>query len=112
MCLNLFHPDDRGGLQMLPAANFVTVHKMWGTFTSVLLLDLLFFRQSPDKLQHANTNLSNPPDEGRLQSLPDVNECLVYICSTSFAADLACLHRKQNLMLTPVIYTNINKWVK
>lgn len=26
-----------------------------------------------------STNLSNPPDEGRLQSLPDVNRCLGYV---------------------------------
>lgn len=27
---------------MLPAADFVTAHKIWGTFTSLLLLELLF----------------------------------------------------------------------
>lgn len=76
MCLGLFHPGDRGGLQMLPAADFVTVHKIWGTFTLLLLLEPLFFLI---KLQHANTSLSYPPKEGRLKSPLDINNCLVYM---------------------------------
>lgn len=42
VCVSLFHPGDRGGLQMLPAADFVAVFNIWGTFTTLLLLAPLF----------------------------------------------------------------------
>lgn len=42
VCLGLFHPGDTGGLQVLPAADFITMHKIWVTFTSLLLLEPLF----------------------------------------------------------------------
>lgn len=83
---------------MLPAADFVSYHQIWTTFTSVLLLEPLFLDKAPMKLQHINTNLSNSPYEGRLQSLPDI---YVYIYSTSFVAGLTHLYRKQSMMLTP-----------
>lgn len=64
---------------MLPAAYFVTVHKICGTFTSLLLLEALFLDKALINLQQANTVSSNPPDGGRLHSLPDINTRLVYI---------------------------------
>lgn len=50
---------------------------------SVALLHLCYCRRHSFlnkaliKLQHPNTHVSNPPEEGSLQSPPDVNKCLV-----------------------------------
>lgn len=39
LVLNLFQPDVGGGVQMLPAADLVTVHQMFSTLTGLLLLE-------------------------------------------------------------------------
>lgn len=59
--LSVFHPGD--GVQMLPAADFISVSKSAPLFTVLLLLDTLFSDKALIKRQHAETNLLNGPDE-------------------------------------------------
>lgn len=87
---------------MLPAADFITVRNIWGTFTWMLLLEPLFLHK---KLKHTKTNLSNLCDGGRLQFLPGHKQMsCVYVYSTSLVAHFALLYRKQNLILTSPLW--------
>lgn len=82
---------------MLPAADFVTVHENWRTFTSLLLLEPLFLDKALIKLQrHANTSLSNPPDEGQVTVSAGHKQtsCVYIFVPLPFVADLVCLHGK------------------
>lgn len=63
-CLN---PGDRGGLQMLPAADFVTVHKIGGELYSTVIVGAIIDRAL---IKSCGTNLSNPHDDGEFLSLP------------------------------------------
>lgn len=101
VCLKPFHPGDRGVLQMLPLADFVTMQKIWVAITSALLFQSLFLDKALTKMQHMRTKLSNVPHEDSLKSPLDINKYLLYIFSPSPVADLAHFYRKQNMMLTP-----------
>lgn len=115
VCVCVFHPADRRGLQMLPVTDFVTVHNFWGTFIWPLLSEPLFWDKALIKLRNINSNLSNPPREDRQQALLDVNKCLRcifvhFLCSGSglFIQEAAF----DVDATTSTARTNINKWVK